>query len=176
MRKKKIWLIMCEGKTDKLFLDTYHDESLEDSIVIHIYSGDFIMDYNNSITEQNVISKLKEKFESLIRTIINSYHLKTNDIARVIYMTDTDNCIVLENLKWRLLKRIITVNHLKINNKEIKFNLLLMANDLEHVLIGRDALVEGKICPDEKESIVLDFTDEFDSKDKIDSKFLKENR
>lgn len=144
---------MCEGKTDKLFLDTYHDESVEDSIVIQIYRGEFIMDYNNTITEQNVTSKLKERLELLIRSIINLYHLKTNDIARVIYITDTDNCIMLENFKWRLLKRIIRVVHFKIKSKEIKFNLLLLSDDLECVPIGRDALVEGKVEAKEKKTL-----------------------
>lgn len=144
---------MCEEKTDKLFLDTYHDESVEDSIVIQIYRGEFIMDYNNTITEQNVTSKLKERLELLIRSIINLHHLKTNDIARVIYITDTDNCIMLENFKWRLLKRIIRVVHFKIKSKEIKFNLLLLSDDLECVPIGRDALVEGKVEAKEKKTL-----------------------
>lgn len=176
MTKKKIWLVLCEGKTDKIFLDTYHDATLANTIRIQIYSGDFLTNYDNDITLQNVIGKLTKQYSQYIKTYAASHHIRTSDIERIIYMTDTDNCIALTNEKYRLLKKLAYTSHLKINSIEIKFNLLLMSNDLEHVVIGRDALAQGSLSPSEKEDIILDFTDEYDTKQKIDEIFDQESR
>lgn len=147
MTKKKIWLVLCEGKTDKIFLDTYHDSTLASTTRIQIYSGDFLTNDNNDITLQNVISKLTKLYTQYIKAYIASHHIRTSDIERIIYMTDTDNCVALANEKFRLLRKLVHTNHLKINQLEIKFNILLMSNDLEHVVIGRDAIVEGRLSP-----------------------------
>lgn len=176
MTKKKIWLVLCEGKTDKIFLDTYHDSTLESNIRIQIYSGDFLTNYDNDITAQNVISKLTQQYNNYIKTYMASHHIKTNDIDRIIYMTDSDNCVALNNEKFRLLKKLTFTTNLKINRQEIPFSVLLMSNDLEHVVIGRDATVEGALTLGEKEDIILDFTDEYDTKYKIDEILKQKSR
>lgn len=176
MTKKKIWLALCEGKTDKIFLEAYHDSTLENNIRIQIYSGDFLTNYNNDITPQNVISKLTKQYNNYVKAYIASHHIKTKDIDRVIYMTDTDNCVVLNNEKFRLLKKLAYTNNLKINKLEIPFSVLLMSNDLEHVLIDRDATIEGALSLEQKEDIVMDFTDDYDTKNKIDELFSRNNK
>lgn len=175
MQSKKIWIVLCEGNSDRIFLQTYHDDSVQSNIKIEIYSGDFLTDNNNHINEQNVINEIQKKY-SLIINKLKSSHVKASDIEKVIYMTDTDDCFRNNTMKSRLIKKLICKDILKVQKREIPFEVLLMGIDLEEVCFDYNHIEQGDLSSEKKIKMIYVFTDEKDSKDKIDEYFVSNNK
>lgn len=166
---KKIWIVVCEGGTDYDFISHYHDETKK-NIKLKVYSGDFLTDYKNSITNSNVIEKVQEYFEVEVMKLINSKSIVIDDIEKLVYMTDSDQCFELNTSKGNYLYKMSNTLELEIQEKKIPFQVLIMSNDLEHVLWDKNS---KNMDVDEKEDLIDEFVEKFKNCDLINKFFLQ---
>lgn len=47
---KKVWIVLCEGDTDRIFLEHIHRNFEKSKAIIEIYSGDFLTNYDNNLS------------------------------------------------------------------------------------------------------------------------------
>lgn len=173
---KKIWIVLCEGDTDRIFLEHIHRNFENSKVVIEIYSGDFLTDFKNDINESNVIKKLNAEYSSRITALKSKKQIRTRDVEKLIYMTDTDKCFENRNPKSRLLKKIASKNVMRIKQINYCFQVLLMSNDLEHVVADYNRFEEDiDLDVKLKYKMVDNFITTYDSKDKLLAFFNNED-
>lgn len=131
----KITLIICEGPSDRRALSPLFPQS--EYVIVF---GDFITgtDLLNhpQITEQNITMELTKWIINEIAKLNIKTKLNLKDIANIMYITDSDNCFEMNNLKSRVLKKLAKTGELTLKKQSKTFKLLVFSNDLEEVFIG----------------------------------------
>lgn len=102
-----------------------------------------------------------------INSLKQKKQIKANDIEKLIYMTDTDSCFELQNTKCRLLKRIVRQSHLSIKQNSYEFQILLMSNDLEHVIADYNRMTNEDLDYKQKYQLIEEFVNNYNDRYKL---------
>ncbi len=167
---KKVWILICEGDTDREFITHYHNSINSKRVKVEIYGGDFLTDWDNEITNQNLPDKISELFSETKIKLTRTKRINEQDIEKLIYVTDTDKCFEHNNQKGNLLYKLSQMKQLEIEGIKFDFQLMLFSNDLEHVTSN----IEGsELNVDEKYELIDSFSLKYKNKDEIDSYFIE---
>lgn len=168
---KKVWLLVCEGDTDREFIVHYHDVIKSKNIKIEIYGGDFLTDWSNKITNQNVIEKISELYSDKLAKLMRRKRISPDDIEKIIYVTDSDRCFELNDNKSAYLYKLSQTKTLKVDDNEYIYQLLVFSDNLEHVTNN----VSGKgMDVEEKYDLIDDFCSRYKNKYDVDNYFESE--
>lgn len=168
---KKIWFIICEGATDREFIEHIHDIYESANIRVEVYSGDFLTSWESGVTLGNVTTKINSLFEEKIGQFMSKRKIFIDDIEQVIYMTDTDKAFELDTPKKEMLRDIAYKNSITTKGTKIPLKLLLISNDLEHITSDYDASINGKLTLKEKSEMIYTFLEEHETKESLNDFF-----
>lgn len=59
-----------------------------------------------------------------------------NGVKSILYITNSDECFEKENLKCRVLKKLICTNNITLAKNKYEFKVLIFSNDLEHLFLN----------------------------------------
>ncbi len=167
---KKVWILICEGDTDREFITHYHNSINSKRVKVEIYGGDFLTDWDNKITNKNLPDKISELFSETIIRLVRTKRIKEHDIEKLIYVTDTDKCFEDNDQKGNLLYKLSQMEKLEIEDIKFDFQLMIFSNDLEHVTSNTEGSV---LNVDEKYELIDSFCLNYINKDDIDSYFIE---
>ena len=116
----------------------------------HVYLNLLNRDYEGEIK--------KLILEYLNSTTVKSSYIKINDIRKIYYMTDTDNCFLKTEAhsvnKKECLNKMFNFEEIELSkNKKVEFEVIFFAHNLEHVIDENS----NKLTDEEKEQIASDF-------------------
>ena len=146
--KGGVILFIVEGPSDQDAITAFiANEVVKQNIrvTVKVMHGDILTKYSGynkefSVDSSNVKGEIKKLIlEYLNSTTVKSSYIKINDIRKIYYMTDTDNCFLK------------TEAHSV--NKKVEFEVIFFAHNLEHVIDENS----NKLTDEEKEQIASDF-------------------
>ena len=165
--KGGVILFVVEGPSDQDAITAFiAKEVLEQNIkvTVKVMHGDILTRYdehtkNYSINSGNVKGEVKKLILDYLNSpSVKSSHIRINDIKKVYYMTDTDNCFLKEEVhsinKKECLRRMFNFEEIELSkNKKTEFETIFFAHNLEHVIDKNS----NKLTDKEKEQIASDF-------------------
>ncbi len=165
--KGGVILFIVEGPSDQDAITAFiAKEVLEQNIkvTVKVMHGDILTRYDEHTKDYSIHSgNVKGEVKKLILDYLNSpsvksSHIRVNDIKKVYYMTDTDNCFLKEEVhsinKKECLRKMFNFEEIELSkNKKTEFETIFFAHNLEHVIDKNS----NKLSDKEKEKIASDF-------------------
>lgn len=160
-------LFIVEGPSDQDAITAFiAKEVLEQNIrvTVKVMHGDILTKYESYIKEFSVhSSNVKGEIKKIILDYLNSPSVKSsyiriNDIRKIYYMTDTDNCFLKTEIhsvnKKECLNKMFNFEEIELSkNKKVEFEIIFFSHNLEHVIDNNF----NKLTDKEKEQIASDF-------------------
>lgn len=185
--KGKVIVFIVEGASDEETLIPWIEKRLKElklRVKVKIMSGDILTKYIENTGEyeikaSNVKGKIIEKLKEFMNSSdMKASYLKWNDILKVYYVTDIDECFSKKkeyslNKKECLIK-MFEFEKITINSKDKKFEIIFFNKNLENVIYDE----ENELSKEEKEKRSKEFgektlTGEWDYKKIFESTKIK---
>ena len=165
--KGGVILFIVEGPSDQDAITAFiANEVVKQNIrvTVKVMHGDILTKYSGynkefSVDSSNVKGEIKKLIlEYLNSTTVKSSYIKINDIRKIYYMTDTDNCFLKTEAhsvnKKECLNKMFNFEEIELSkNKKVEFEVIFFAHNLEHVIDENS----NKLTDEEKEEIASDF-------------------
>ena len=164
--KAKVILFVVEGSSDEAAFMPWIEEELKRlklKVTVKVVRGDILTKYIEyskefEVNPSNVKGEVKKLINNYLQSsLVKSNQIKLNDIEKVYYVTDTDDCFMDENNnsinKRKCLMKMFNFESLEMNlKKNIKFEVIFFAENLEDVICSKKSATD-----EEKKRISIEF-------------------
>lgn len=164
-----IILFIVEGDSDERALLPWINQELlkiKARAKPKVMRGDILTEYSNKYSKEFMVSpsNVRGKIQELIKEYVSeqknqSDAFRTNDIIKIYYVTDTDNCFMnkeshSEN-KNKCLSKMFNFEYIELTKtRKIGFEILFFSKDLEEIIHGNSVKTD-----EEKKKISNNFSE-----------------